>query len=155
MPKSKYNWTEELNHYIAMKTSDPKLTNEEFYKRRGIGVHVGRRKLGRKMGETWARIQEKTIKAIEKEGAINLKKEVRELFRLNKAMLVMGASNIMPKGEAGKATFKAGNFKEALKMFEGGTKGIVKATNLITGGEPLEQGEARQVEIDFFPHSEK
>lgn len=144
MPRSTVKWGKELTAWLEMKKSNPNLSHEEFYKVRGLKAKTAQKRIGKKMTESWGKVQALAQSKLEHNMGISLAKELETTFRASKEIFGRSVAKLLP--DPNKRT-KAGTLpapelsprdaSEAAKVAKLGLDGILGVAQRLTGGERM------------------
>jgi len=138
-----------------MKTQDPLLTQNEFFRQKGISPPAGNRKIGKRMTLAWQESQKKALSQVVEKAGINLAEEMERQFKAAKTAFAVGARSILPRiGDDGNevpAPYQPASFGEALMMMRTGAETMRDITKILTGGEPLLPPKPIEGVIDWVP----
>lgn len=150
--RKRRDWDGELALWIQFKIEDPKLTAADFFRRRGINEHLGRKRIGVKMGSMWGQIRDRALQNLEKKGALNLTKSVEQILEAHKKEFAIAERSLLiPDETTGRLKFEPKNFDQAMKMLHGGSRGIQGAIHTLSGGEALSPAQPRKYRIEWIP----
>ena len=137
----KHDWPGLTQEWVIMKAQNPLLTQNEFFRRKGISPPSGNRRIGKQMTLAWEQAQQQaTAKVVQKVG-INLAEELETQLRLGKAAMTAGARKILPRvaddGSEVPAEHQPSTFAEHLALTKLGLDTVQNAIKLMTGGEAI------------------
>jgi hypothetical protein len=137
----KHDWPGLTREYVLMKSREPLLTQNEFFRRHGIKTAWGNRKIGKQMELAWGESQKKALAKVVERTGIDLADEMEKQFRAAKAGFALGARNILPRlsedGTEISAPHQPGTFTESLMLMKTCGDSIRDITKMFTGGERL------------------
>jgi hypothetical protein len=151
----KHDWTGLIQEWVLMKTKEPLLSQNEFFRRKGMSLPAGNRKIGPKMALAWEESQKKALARVVERSSIDLAEEMEKQFRASKAAFTLGARYILPRvaedGTEIPASQQPSNFTEALMLMKTGGDAMRDITKILTGGEPLLPPKTLQGIIEWVP----
>ena len=156
--RKKHDWQGLIAEYVTMKTHEPLLSQNEFFRRKGISTPAGNRRIGPRMTLAWEESQKKALSQIVENAGINLAEEMERQFKAAKTAFAVGARSILPRiGEDGNevsAPMQPANFAEALMLMKTGADAMRDITKILTGGEPLLPPKPIEGAIEWVPPAE-
>jgi len=151
----KHNWPGLIQEYVLMKTRQPLLTQNEFFRRKGISLPSGNRKIGKKMTLAWEESQKKALALVVDKAGLDLADEMERQFKAAKTAFAVGARYILPRvderGREVAAQYQPITFAEALMLMKTGSEAMRDITKILTGGEPLQPPNAVKGVIEWVP----
>jgi len=153
----KHDWPGLIQQWVLMKSKEPLLSQNEFFRRMKITAPSGNRKIGKRMALAWEESQKQAIQHISEKAGIDLAEELEKQFRAAKTAFTVGARYILPRiGEDGSeipATHQPNSFAEALMLMRTGGEAMRDITKILTGGEPLLPPKEVKGVIEWVPPS--
>jgi hypothetical protein len=144
MPRSTVKWGDELKAWIEAKKRDPNLTHEEFYKLRRLKAKTAQKRIGKKMSESWGKVQVLAQSKLEHNMGISLAKELETTFRASKEIFGRAVAQLLPdpskRTKAGKLPapeLSPRDVTEAARIAKLGLDGILGVAQRLTGGERM------------------
>jgi hypothetical protein len=137
----KHDWPGLIREYVLMKSREPLLTQNEFFRRHGIKTAWGNRKIGKEMELAWEESQKKALAKVVERTGIDLADEMEKQLKASKAGFTLGARNILPRVREDGAEIPAPHqpvtFTESLMLMKTCGDAMRDITKILTGGERL------------------
>jgi len=147
MGRTKYDPDTLGREYAALRTAaGGVLTQQDFFKAKGIPFNYGCRKFGQILNRYWERTRQKAETEIAKRTGINLAREMGELFNKHKELVRRGYAKITAPGPNGKEV-PLKDLEDALVLFQQGSQGLRDIVKIMAGGQPVQP--PRNVEPEF------
>jgi len=144
--KKKHDWPGLIQEWVLIKSKEPLLSQNEFFRRKNITPPSGNRKIGKRMALAWEESKSQAIQRLSIKAGINLADEMERQFKAAKTAFSVGARYILPRisddGAEIPAIYQPTTFAEALMLMKTGGDSMREITKILTGGEP------------FFRHNE-
>ena len=136
MPIRKYDADTLGREYAAARRqAGGVLTQEEFFRSKGIPENYGCRKFGQVLKSYWAKSVAKAADEFTRRNGVNLARELGELFSKNKELVGRAYAKLIPKeGEA----VEPKDFDEVLAMLHEGGVGMREIIKILSGGLPVQ-----------------
>ncbi len=155
----KHDWPALIQEWVLMKGQESLLTQNEFFRRKGISTPAGNRKIGKRMTLAWEEAQKTALNRVVEKAGINLGEELERQFKAAKTMHAVGARYILPRladdGSEIPAPQQPASFAEALMLLKTGGEAMRDITKILTGGEPLLPPKPVQGAIEWVPPPSK
>jgi len=135
MSAPKRDWETEVRNWLAMKSHEPHLTAEEFYRRRGLPKRRARTAIGKRLAAEWRKIQAGATARVQEQTEINLSEELLNILRINRGLIAQGAEAALTR--KGKKRLTPKKYLDAVEAIRAGTRGTFQVIKLLTGNEPL------------------
>ncbi len=153
----KHDWSGLIQEWVLMKSNEPLLTQNEFFRRKEINLEYGNRKIGKKMTLAWEESQKQALQIVVEKAGINLADELERQFKAAKTAFAVGARQILPRiaedGSEIPAPQQPTNFIESLALMKMGAESMRDITKILTGGQPLIPPQQVQGAIEWIPAS--
>jgi hypothetical protein len=142
MPPRKYDWDALIRDFVVEKQKDHTLSNDNFYRMKGLPVPLARKRLGKRLTDAWSKVQAEAAKLATKQAALNLSKEIVDVLKTSKALMAQGANAALGKGvPIGKngelKVLVPSKYSEAVDAVGVGSKGVIETIKVLTGGDPI------------------
>ncbi len=139
--RKKHDWPGLIAEYVAIKAREPLLTQNEFFRRKGISPPAGNRKIGKKMTLAWEESREKALSHVVKKSGLNLGEELERQFRAAKTAFTVGARYILPRvsedGTEIPALLQPTTLAEALMLMKTGGDAMREIAKILAGDKPI------------------
>lgn len=112
------------------------LTQQAFYRSKGIPEKYGPKKFGRILDGYWERTRARAAMEISKRNGINLAREMADLFAQHKELARRGYAKITT-GPGGKG-LEPDDMDEALALFNHGSFGLRDIVKILSGGQAVQ-----------------
>lgn len=113
------------------------LTQQDFFKAKGIPRRYGSKKFARTLDAYWERTRRKAETEMAKRSGINLAREMGDLYKQHKELARRGYASLVKPGKGGKEVLPAG-VDEALALFQQGSQGARDIVKIMAGGQPVQ-----------------
>lgn len=112
------------------------LTQQNFFKAKGIGEKYGSKKFGRILDGYWEGTRRRAEVEIAKRTGINLAREMGDLFKQHKELIRRGYAKLVKPGGDGKEVEPVDQ-EDALALFQHGSQGAREIVKIMSGGQPV------------------
>lgn len=112
------------------------LTQQNFFKAKGIPEKYGSKKFGRILDGYWEGTRRRAETEIAKRMGINLAREMAELFNKHKELARRGYAKLVKPDAEGKEAEPVDQ-EDALALFQQGSQGARDIVKIMSGGQPV------------------
>ena len=137
MGRTKYDADTLGREYAAARTAaGGVLTQQTFFRSKGIPEKYGAKKFARILDGYWERTRLTAATELAKRTGINLAREMGELFNKHKELARRGYAKLVKPGADGNETEPADQ-EDALALFQQGSQGARDIVKIMSGGQPV------------------
>ncbi len=122
------------------------LTQQDFFKAKGIPRRYGSHKFARTLDAYWEGTRRKAETESARRTGINLAREMGDFFKQHKELARRGYAKLVKPGEDGKEVEPADQ-EAALALFQQGSQGAREIVKIMSGGQPV--APPRNVDPEF------
>jgi len=146
MGRTKYNGDTLGREYATLRAAaGGVLTQQSFYRSKGIPEKYGSKKFGRILDGYWERTRARAEIEVSRRNGVNLARELSELFGQHKELARRGFAKITL--ESGGVGLEPNDMEEALALFDRGSIGLRDIVKILSGGQPVQP--PKNVEPEF------
>lgn len=137
MGRTKYNADTLGREYATLRAAaGGVLTQQAFYRSKGIPEKYGARKFSRILDGYWERTRASAEAETSKRNGVNLARELAELFKQHKELARRGYLKIVPDGDA--KGLEPADLEEAVTLFGQGSFGMRDVVKILSGGQAVQ-----------------